>query len=47
MVSGDRDGSFGPATGQSSKILRWEGVMVLLRAFSLLSPQLLLWSHTW
>lgn len=46
MVSGDKDGSSGSATGQGSKTLRWEGVMVLPRAFSLLfSPVTALVTH--
>jgi len=46
MASGDRDGSSRPATGQGSINQRWEGFTVLARAFSLLSPQISLWSHT-
>lgn len=47
MASGDRDGGSRPATGQGSESQRWEGVMGLPRAFSLLSPHVSLWSRTW
>lgn len=40
MASGDRDGSSRPATGHGGESQRWEGIMVLHRAFSLLSPQI-------